>query len=125
MARERGVTEGTHQKRARSWDLWMGFLNRIHHPRNDTYLEKHDELERLRICGAFMHAVRRGDFGRKGVKGDTARTAMDNVAAAFVESGRRSPIVDVRGRTHAHIERQTKGDQQDGPATKHEEALPQ
>jgi hypothetical protein len=75
-----------------------------------------------------MHAVRRGDFGKgrdsEQVKGDTARKALDHVAATFVESGRPSPIVDTRGKTHVHIERQTRGYKRDDPSTKHEKALP-
>ena len=71
-----------------------------------------------------MHAVRRGDFGKVTVKGDTARKALDHVAASFVESGRISPIVDTRGRTHNHIERQSKGYKKDDPSVKHEKALP-
>ena len=31
VARERGVTKLTHQKRDRSWDIWVGFLSRIDH----------------------------------------------------------------------------------------------
>ena len=112
MARKKGVTKATHQKHHRSWDIFVGFLIRIKYNK-DPYLEGLDEAGRIRICGAFMHAVRRGDFGRsrskKQVNGDTARKALDHVAAAFVESGRRSPIVDTRGKTHTHIEHQTRG----------------
>ena len=46
------------------------------------------------------------------------------MAAAFVESGRRSPILDSRGKTHNYIARQTKGYKKDDPATKHEKAIP-
>ena len=46
------------------------------------------------------------------------------MAAAFVESGRRSPIIDTRGKTHTHIDRQTRGYKKDDPTTKHEKALP-
>ena len=106
VARKRGVTKATHQKRDRSWDIYVGFLSRIEHT-NDAYLETISSFGRLRICGAFMHAVRRGDFWKtlksKPNKGGTARTALDHVAAAFVASGRVSPILDTRGRVHTHI----------------------
>jgi len=75
-----------------------------------------------------MHAVRRGDFGRSGpkviVKGATARTTLDNVAARFVSSGRRSPILSTLGKVHTHIERQTRGYKREDPAAAHERALP-
>ena len=103
----------------------MDFLGRVGYKySSDPYLEKLADPERLRICGAFMHAFRRGDFGRCQVAGGTARTAINNVAAKFVASGRISPITDSRGKTHVHIDRQTKGYKKEDPATKHEKALP-
>ena len=127
IARNQGITKETHQKHSCSWGCWLGFLTRIKH-HHDPYLETRDEAGRICLCGAFMHAVRRGDFGRgknvKQVQGNTAITTLDNVAAAFVESGRRSPIIDTRGKTHTHIDRQTRGYKKDDPTTKHEKALP-
>jgi len=52
MARERGVTEGTHQKQDCSWHNWLAFLRRIEH-HNDPYLETIDELGQLRIFRCF------------------------------------------------------------------------
>lgn len=46
------------------------------------------------------------------------------MAAAFVESHRKSPITDGRNKTHIHIERQTRGYKRNDPSTKHEKALP-
>ena len=63
VAREKGVTQGTHQKHACSWEIWLGLLIKIE-KYCGPYLEDLDEAGRLRICGAFMYAVRRGDFGR-------------------------------------------------------------
>ena len=123
MAREKGVTKGTHQKHDRSWRCWLDFLQRIDFP-NDPYLEGIIPNERLRLCGAFMHAVRRGDFGKASVSGGTARTAVEHVAAKFTSSGRDSPILDTRGKVHTHIDRQTKGYKKDDPSTKHQKALP-
>jgi hypothetical protein len=123
MAREQGVAKQTHQKHAHSWNIWMEFLHRIDYA-FDSYLEDLTPSERLRFCGAFMHAVRRGDFGKKGVMGGTARSAVDNVAAHFVESGRISPIINSKGKVHVHIDRQTKGYKKEDPATKHQKALP-
>ena len=71
-----------------------------------------------------MHAVRRGDFGKKGVMGGTARTAVDHVAAHCVESGRISSIINSNGKVHVHIDRQTKRYKKEDPSTKHQKALP-
>ena len=49
---------------------------------------------------------------------------LNNVAAAFVESGRRSPIIDVQGKTHIHIDHQMKGYKIEDPTKKHEKVLP-
>ena len=56
MAREKGVTKGTHQKHGRSWRCWLDFLQRIDFP-NDPYLDGIVPTELLRLCGAFMHVV--------------------------------------------------------------------
>ena len=60
VAREKGITKGTHQKDNRSWDFWLGFQHRIR--LSDPYLEELDNIEQVRICNAFMYAVQRGDF---------------------------------------------------------------
>ena len=123
MAREKGVTKGTHQKHDRSWRCWLDFLQRIDFP-DDPYLDGIIPTERLRLCGAFIHAVRRGDFGKASVAGGTARTAVEHVAAKFTSSGRDSPILDTRGKIHIHIDRQTKSYKKDDPSTNHQKALP-
>ena len=75
-----------------------------------------------------MHAVRRGGFRRtrqgKQVQAATVRSTIDNdnVAAVFVESVWRSPILDSQGNTHNHIARQIKGYKKHDPATKHKKA---
>ena len=57
MARDKGVTKATHQKRNHSWSIWLDFLDR-YKLKDNPYLEGVEEGRRLRICGAFMHAVR-------------------------------------------------------------------
>ena len=71
----------------------MEFLHRINYS-FDPYLEVLSPTKRLHFYGAFMHAVQRGDFGKKGVMGGTTRTAVDHVAAHFVEINRVSPIIN-------------------------------
>ena len=104
MARENGVAKQTHQKHNCSWRVWLEFLHRIQHSFG-PYLETVLPVGQLHLCGAFMHAVGRGDFGKTSVQGDTARTALDHVATKFVESGRRSPVLNSRGSLHVHIDR--------------------
>ena len=49
------------------------------------------------------------------VQGGTARQAIEKVVAAFVESGRDSPILNSKGKTHIHIDRPSKGLQERRP----------
>ena len=50
--------------------------------------------------------------------------AIDNMAAAFVESGRFSPIINSKGKAHVHKDRQTRGYKKDEPSTNHEKSTP-
>ena len=123
MARQEGVTTSTHQKQDLSWDFWLGLLHSINN-NNDPYLDKIEAQAKNCIYGAFMHAVRRGGFGRKPVQGNTVRKILYHVAATFVESHRPSPVKETRGNTHNHIERHNKGYKRLDPSTQHKKALP-
>mmetsp|Transcript_35267 Transcript_35267/g.79113 ORF Transcript_35267/g.79113 Transcript_35267/m.79113 type:complete len:385 (+) Transcript_35267:1924-3078(+) len=125
-AREDGVTKGTLAKQSRSWDIWLEFLERTGHA-DDPLLEDLDQVGRLRMCGAFMHAKRRGDLGSRRsaqqVLAGTARSALDNVAATFVAHHHPSPIADGLGNVHRDIRRQTSGYKRVDPPREHERAL--
>ena len=53
-----------------------------------------------------------------------ARTAVNHVAAHFVESNRVNPIINFNGKVHIDIDRQTKGYKKEYSSTKHQKALP-
>ena len=93
----------------------MVFLQRIDYSSN-PYLDKLLLSEQLHFCGAFMHVVRRGDFGNSAVQGGTAKMAVDHVAALFVESGRLSPIINSLGKPHVHTSHQTRGYKKEDPS---------
>ena len=126
-ARASGVTQGTISKHSSGWNLWLEFLGRVEHY-GSPFLDGLDEAARLRLCGAFMHAKRRGDLGKRAstrqIQSGTARAALDSVAATFVEHYRDSPILDSRGKIHLHIRRQTAGYKRFDPPKKHEKAMP-
>lgn len=127
LARERGVTKGTITKHSGSWNLWLEFLGRVEH-RGSPFLDELGPTAQLRLCGAFMHARRRGDLGpatrARQVTAGSARETLDNVATAFVENNRASPILDSRGKVHQHIRRQTSGYKRDDPPKQHQKAMP-
>ena len=52
------------------------------------------------------------------------RKTINNVAVAFVKNHQRSSIMNTSGKTHNHIERQTKSYKRDNPSRKHKKALP-
>ena len=122
-----GVTSGTNTKFASSWDLWLEFLHRIEHY-HDPYLDALEPPDRLRVCGAFLHARRRGDLGgirsAKQVIASTAKTTLNHVAATFVSSAREDPALDSRGRRHEHLRRQVSAYQRTDPPVKHQKAIP-
>ena len=76
MARDKGVSAQTHQKHSRSWALWLEFLHKIKCV-GDPYLDRLASHERLRICGAFMHVVRRGNFDKQRIKGVAIRSQLN------------------------------------------------
>ena len=123
----RGATEGTHAKHASSWTFYLEFLTRIGH-KDDPYLEKLDPPHRLRICGAFLHARRRGDLGSyrsaKQVIASTANETINHVAATFVSNHRPNPTADISGQVHIYIRRQIKGYRRLDPPVKYQKALP-
>ena len=107
--------------------MWLEFLRRIQHF-NDPYLEELEPPDRLRICGAFLHARRRGDLGgersAQQVSASTAKTTLDHVAATFVSNHKDDPIADSRGKPHEHIRRQIIAYRRSDPPVKHQKALP-
>lgn len=60
--------------------------------------------DKLRLCGAFMHAVQWGKLLASGwlVHGDTTKMSLENVAEAIVASGQESPITDSKGKKHTN-----------------------
>jgi hypothetical protein len=67
----------------------------------NTHLQELTRVEKVRTCCGFMHAVRRGDFSRKGygqVASTTARAAVDHVAATIINGGGEDPRVDGSGK---------------------------
>ena len=104
MARREGVTKATHQKRYNIWYCWLGLIQRINNNKK-PYLDKLEAQAKICICGAFMHAVQHGDFGRKSVQGNTARKTLDHVAATFMKSHKTRSVIDTRGNAHNYIER--------------------
>ena len=107
--------------------MWLEFLQRIGHF-DDPYLEELEPPDRLRICGAFLHARRRGDLGgarsAQQVSLSTAKTTLHHVAATFVSNHKENPIADSRGKPHEHIRRQIAAYKQKDPPVKHQKALP-
>lgn len=123
-AQEEGVTRATHQKYDRSWRLWLDFQRRCN--TNNPYLDGLESSDKIQLIGAFMHAVRIGTFNPQGrqVSADTAKKAVNHVAAEIVASGRPDPTKNSTGKTDIRILRQKKSYHEQDPPAKHQKALP-
>jgi hypothetical protein len=123
-AQTKGVTQATHTKYARSWNIWLDFQRHI--KLSDPYLDDQDKTTKLDIICAFMQAVRLGTFNPKSVRvsGATSRKAVSHVAATIVASGRVDPTKNSTGKTDIRIIRQAKTYREEDPPVKHQKALP-
>eukprot|EP00957_Ditylum_brightwellii_P138314 10541902-Ditylum_brightwellii.AAC.1 len=78
-AQKQGLERPTHKKYACNWGRWQSYVKRLSLP--DNQMRTFTGNQKLRLLQAFIEAVRRGDFSQgnqKGVKGDTAREAVDH-----------------------------------------------
>ena len=88
-ARSQGVEQATHDKHATAWRRWEEFAAAIE--LEDPYMDQLSPDDRILLLRAFMHAVRKGTWNRRGGKqvgADTAREALDHVCATITASGR-------------------------------------
>ena len=122
---EKGVEMGTHEKYASSWDNWVVWLNHVK-AGSDPYLQGFSCTEKIRCLCGFLHALRRGDFSPTGdqIKGTTAKTAINHVAATLTASGGKDPRLDGSGKPSLLIERQISSYKKVDPKTKHQKAIP-
>ena len=122
-AQEKGIELATQAKYNSSWRIWLEFLNKSEI--SDSHLDTYTPINRARILCTFMDAVRNGTFSRLDtVKGDTAATALDNVATTITASGRDDPRLNKAIKTHLMIQRQKRSYKKVDPPTKHQKALP-
>lgn len=121
---EKGVQLGTHAKYAGSWNCWLVWLEYI--GADDPYLQQLSCPQRIRTMCAFMHALRRGDFSPGGaqIKGKTAKTTVDHVAATIVASDGQDPRFDSSNNESLILKRQVQGYKKSDPKTKHQKAIP-
>jgi hypothetical protein len=115
----------THSKHVSNWNHWMEWHKRG--GSTNTHLQELTRVEKVRTCCGFMHAVRRGDFSRKGygqVASTTARAAVDHVVATIINGGGEDPRVDGSGKISNLLLRQQRAYKKLDPATQHQKALP-
>mmetsp|Transcript_23063 Transcript_23063/g.41164 ORF Transcript_23063/g.41164 Transcript_23063/m.41164 type:complete len:82 (-) Transcript_23063:2321-2566(-) len=75
---------------------------------------------------AFMHAIRQGNFSKNRmlIKGDSASTVVDHVAATIQTSGGQDPRMDESNNKSFLIKRQLQSYKKVDPKTKHQKAIP-
>ena len=114
----------THSKHVSSWNHWMEWHKRG--GSTNTHLQELTRVEKVRSCCGFMHAVRRGDFSRKGhgqVASTTARAAVDHVAATIINGGGEDPRVDGSGKISNLLLRQQRAYKKTRPSDTASESL--
>lgn len=101
VATEAGVEQVTHAKQDRSWTRWHQFLEEVE--RDDSYLDGLEGPHKIRLLGAFMESVRRGDYSRtskKQVQAATAAAAAEDVAEVIADADWPNPLLQSHGKKH-------------------------
>jgi hypothetical protein len=110
-SRKRTVVEGTTAKFSLAWKRYKTYLQSIGINR-DWYLENFSKDKRLKILGAFCHAIREGRLHSKSLKTnktESVRTALDNVSQALKLADRPDPRLDRDGKFAFVLQRQLRG----------------
>jgi hypothetical protein len=106
------VEEGTNAKQVRSWTRFQLYLLSIGLT-SDPYLDNFSRAQKIKILGAFAHAIREGRYctqkRNKPIKSESVRAALDGVAQAFKLADRADPRLDSGNKLAFFLQRQLRG----------------
>jgi hypothetical protein len=96
---------------------------------DDVFLDGLSAGDKIKMLGAFAHAVRSKDFsestrGNAELVASTCKSAVSNVCQAFRFNDRRDPSLDKDGKTSLLLQRQYKGYTNKDPSTKQQKPIP-
>ena len=127
-ARFEAVTTDTHKKTCRHFSNWHIFIERCELG-SDPYLDGFNASDKIKMLGAYMHAVREQTYapstkGYDNLVASSCRAALDSVQAAFRTSGRPDPALDPDGKTSVFLHYQLRGYANNDPSTKPQKPIP-
>jgi hypothetical protein len=100
-ATRNAVEPGTSSKQALAWSRYETYLTSISIT-SDPYLDNFSKIQRIKILGAFAHAIREGRFSPKrsnNIKSKSCRATIGCVAHAFRLANRPDPRLDEDGKS--------------------------
>jgi hypothetical protein len=119
------VEPATNSKQALAWKRFQQFINSIS-IQSDPFLDNFTRYQRIKILGAFAHALREGRFNTKRsnlIKSDSCRASIDCVAQTFRLANRPDPRLDEDGKSSLFLQRQFRGYKKLDKAEKQQVAL--
>jgi hypothetical protein len=126
--RTKALQTNSQTKHSRAFRIWGEFLLSLGlEPDRDPYLDTFEPPQRVRIIGAFAHAVRNADFNRNRttpLASTTVRDTLSALSAAFTSADRPDPLLTVHGKTHRLLHLQIQAYRRDDPNITHQRALP-
>ena len=126
VAAEEGVGGGTHENDTRAWTRYTQYCDSIGLDGN-YFLDGMPRQHKLAIMGAFVVAIREGQFSRQS-DAPLAKKSVSNtvnaVAATFRENGREDPHRDAERHVGRLLQRQLRSYTRNDPKEKQQKALP-
>jgi hypothetical protein len=128
QARSDAVTTDTHRKgdfHFRNWNTFLANCNL----KDDNFLDGFSPHDQVRILGAFLHAVRTGEYststkGNDHLVAGTCQAALTGVYTAFCNSGRPNPSLDANGKSSVLLRHQIRGYSNLDPSKRQQKAIP-
>jgi hypothetical protein len=105
------VEPATNSKQTLAWNRFKQYLKSISIS-SDPFLDNFTRYQRIKILGAFAHALREGRFNPKRpntIKSDSCRATIDCVAQTFRLANRQDPRLDEDGKSSLFLQRQFRG----------------
>ena len=126
ITRQDAVTGKTHEDQARAFRRWEKYLLSVG-IREDIFLESLTKGQRIRVCGAFTMALRKGRFSGPAhgtLVESTVKSAVGYVAQTFRDHDHPNPTHDKNHQLGRLLSRQYRSFRNKEPPPKQQKALP-
>jgi hypothetical protein len=119
------VEPATNTKQALAWSRFQSYLKSIAIT-SDPYLDSFTSIQKIKILGAFAHALREGRFNKNKKftpRSESIRATIDCVAQAYRLANRPDPRLDRDGKSSFLLQCQIRGYKKLDPSKKQQVAL--